>query len=244
MERIRRAIKLSECISSSRNATFTTLSFCPSWPRKDGQVNDDSPLCFLRCRWYPSQGASKQPYSVGVCLDNRTGQPYRAHCRCVSGLGEACSPVAGLLFALEDFISRSFTKLPDEESTTDILCSWSKPSRSRRVEPMPLSKIPIRKAVSGGRKENTKREREYFVSKYDPHHSLDRKVDMAAAAELASGMKRCLGDCGFRRNWDDTQSRKTLKVVRDVSAGLLSSCRSVLLMNELPLCQKLRLGPA
>ena len=94
-----------------------------------------------------------------MCLDKRSGQPYGGHCRCVSGLGEAYSHIAGLLFAIEDFVAREFTALPDSQSTTDILCKWSKPTGNQRVDAKPLSEVPFRKAVSGGRKEETKWER-------------------------------------------------------------------------------------
>ena len=79
------------------------VEFCPSYPTS--QSCTVSPLCFFRCQCFPSQDATKQPHRVLVCLDRRFAQPYGGHCRCVSGLGEACSHVAGLLFALEDFVA-------------------------------------------------------------------------------------------------------------------------------------------
>ena len=196
------------------------VEFCPSWPRKDPADKEDSPLCFLRCKCFPSQDTSKQPHRVVLCLDKRSGRPYGAHCRCVSGLGQACSHVAGLLFALEDFVARGFTKLPDGQSTTDVLCVWSKPSGSQKVEPKPLSDVTIRKAVSGGRKSKTAWEREQNVSKYDPRRPKDRPIDMDAVAKLATALKRSKArDCAFVRSWDDYQARKK-RCSNPISANL------------------------
>ena len=61
---------------------------------------------FVRAKCFPSQDTSKPAYRCIVCLDRETGKCYGAHCRCVSGLDEACSHVAALLFALEDFCTR------------------------------------------------------------------------------------------------------------------------------------------
>ena len=111
------------------------VKFCPSWP--DSESPEESPLSFFQCLCYPSQDKQKQPYRI-VCMDKRTGQPYGAHCRCVSGLGEACSHVGGLLFAIPDFIARGYQTLPDSQGTTEVLCKWSKPNEGRKVDALPL----------------------------------------------------------------------------------------------------------
>ena len=175
------------------------IQFCPQWPWKDEVATEESPLCFLHCKCFPSQDTTKQPYRVVVCLDMRTGVPYGAHCRCVSGLGEACTHVAGLLFALEDFVSRGFHTLPDGQSTTEVLCAWSAP-KSRRVEARPLQTVPITKAVTGGRKETTKWDRELNFSNYDPREEKHRKPGIESLLNVSHRLvERGASDCNFAR---------------------------------------------
>ena len=57
-------------------------------------------------------------------------------------------------FALEDFVSRGFTLLKDRQSMTDVLCAWSKPSGSQKVDARPircgkLSMVAERRKLSG-----------------------------------------------------------------------------------------------
>ena len=153
----------------------------------------------MRCKCFPSQDTTKQPYRVVVCLDMRTGVPYGAHCGCISGLGEACTHVAGLFFALEDFVSRGFHTLPDGQSTTEVLCAWSA-SKSHKVEARPLRTVPIIKAVSGGRKETTKWDRELNFSNYDPREEKHRKPGMESLLNVSHRLvERGAGDCNFAR---------------------------------------------
>ena len=187
-----------------------SLELCPSLPTKNNNVQEN-PLCFVRCRCYPTQDTSKQPYRVVVCLDRRNGRPYGAHCRCFSGQGKACSHIAGLLFALEDFTSRGFQKLPDGQSTTDVLCQWNKPQGGQKVDARLLASVSFKKAVSGGRKEKTKWKRIFPISLFDPRHPKYSKVVMESVRRFAFGLKRQLHDCGFLRNWEDMQIRKLRK---------------------------------
>ena len=189
------------------------VEFCPTWPRKNpSSDNAESPFCFLRCKCFPSQDTAKQPYHVVVCLDKQTGCSYGGHCRCVSGLGQTCSHVAGLLFALEDFISRGFTKLPDGQSTSDVLCAWSKPSGSQKVEAKPLREVPVRKAVAGGRKRKTRWERYMHITSYDPRENGDRVIHMDSVGKLVHGLRRGKAkSCAVTRFWDDLQTRKEMK---------------------------------
>ena len=48
------------------------------------------------------------------------GDVYNAKCNCVSGAGGACSHIAALLFALEEFTRKDLKELPVEESKTSI----------------------------------------------------------------------------------------------------------------------------
>ena len=103
-------------------------------------------------RCFPSQDTSKSPYKCVLCVDRREGRCYGARCRCVSGLGETFSHVAAVLFARENFSSRGMHLLSGP-SVTDIICKWNKPC-SQKVNPLPLSRLDIKKASSahGGRK--------------------------------------------------------------------------------------------
>ena len=84
---------------------------------------------------------------------------------------------------------------------TDVLCAWSKPSGSQRVDARFLCELMLRKAVSGGRKEKTKWERDFTVSKYDPRSSEDRKIDLDAVAALVISLgKTKASDCTFVRS--------------------------------------------
>ena len=82
---------------------------------------DGTHFYFVRAKCLPSQDTSKSPHKCIVCIDREDGTCYGAHCRCVSGLGEACSHVAALLFALEDVCSRGFRSLQGP-AVTDLIC--------------------------------------------------------------------------------------------------------------------------
>ena len=64
---------------------------------------------------------------------------------------------------------------PCRMDPTEVLCAWSAP-KSRKVEARPLRTVPIIKAVSGGRKETTKWDRELNFSNYDPREEKHRKL--------------------------------------------------------------------
>ena len=91
-----------------------------------------SRFCFVRAKCFTSQDTTRSPYKCVVCVDREEGRFYGARCRCVSGLGEACSHVAALLFALEDFCARGMRTLTGP-AVTDIICQWSKPC-AQKVE--------------------------------------------------------------------------------------------------------------
>ena len=57
------------------------------------------------------------------------------HCTCMAGLGEACSHVAALLFAVD-----CRNRMESEVTCTSVLCEWKKPP-SKRVDCLPTSEI-------------------------------------------------------------------------------------------------------
>ncbi|XP_070550352.1 uncharacterized protein [Ptychodera flava] len=101
---------------------------------------------FLRGICNASQDSTKS-YRVCVCLD-RNGQPYGAVCRCVAGLGEACSHVGALLFAVEDFVAKGYKKLPDGPQCTEVLCKWIS-HKDSRVHPTTMDNVKIYKPGYG-----------------------------------------------------------------------------------------------
>ena len=105
---------------------------------------------FVRAKCWPSQDTSKAAYKCIVCIDWRRGRYYGAHCRYVSCLGEACSHIAGLLFALEDFCSPGMQSLSGP-GVTETICKWCKPC-TQKVEAVPLARLPIQKASGSSRK--------------------------------------------------------------------------------------------
>ncbi|XP_055954899.1 uncharacterized protein LOC130010833, partial [Patella vulgata] len=102
---------------------------------------DNYSYCALRCKSNPSWDTSGTVYDTCIVLDKSSGKPLGGHCSCAAGLIEACSHVAGLLFGLEDIVSKGLTELPDT-SCTSILCSWSAP-KSKNIQVKPLKDVPI-----------------------------------------------------------------------------------------------------
>ena len=69
-----------------------------------------------------SQRLTAPPLKVWVATKQQ-GEVLCAHCTCMAGLGEACSHIAALLFAVE-----TNTQLKSQFSSTSLPCSWLPPS--------------------------------------------------------------------------------------------------------------------
>lgn len=69
-----------------------------------------------------SQKLSEPPLRPWVLI-RKDGTVVTAHCTCMAGLGEACSHVAALLFAVECGVRQS-----EGMTCTDIPCAWKKPA--------------------------------------------------------------------------------------------------------------------
>ena len=152
---------------------------------------------FVRAKCWPSQDTSRAAYKCVVCIDREEGRCFGAHCRCVSGLGEACSHVAGLLFALEDFSSRGMQMLTGPApAVTETICKWCKPC-TQKINAVPLESLTIAKAAGTGRKR--KQWTIEGINRYDPRHKLDRKIDPVALSVLETDLFHSIGDCGFLR---------------------------------------------
>lgn len=106
-------------------------------------LHDHADYCAIKGLANPSGDTSGTQYDVVVIL-KENGKPVGASCSCVAGQGEACTHIAGLLFGLEDFVSRGYKSLKDEEATTDKLCKWIVP-KGPKVEPKPLKDVKVKK---------------------------------------------------------------------------------------------------
>ncbi|XP_059171127.1 uncharacterized protein LOC131952467 [Physella acuta] len=74
-----------------------------------------------------SQKAAEKPVEPWVCCEP-SGVILSAHCNCMAGLGESCSHVGALLFAIE-----VGCRLMDNESTTQRSCQWILPPYLQKV---------------------------------------------------------------------------------------------------------------
>ena len=73
------------------------------------------------------------------------------------------------------------------------------------VAAVPFSEVPVRKAVSGGRKARTKLERDDPLSKYDPRLPETHRVvvDGDDVVCLAEELRAGVGYCGLGVNYDN-----------------------------------------
>lgn len=92
------------------------------------QYHDFKPsIALVRCLSLASFEKQGTEYKTFVAISKETKTILYGHCHCVAGLGEACTHVAGLLFAIEEFVSEGLTELPDDLTCTEKLCKWIVP---------------------------------------------------------------------------------------------------------------------
>lgn len=73
-------------------------------------------------------------------LCQSAGIVLAAHCTCLAGLGEACSHVGAILYAVEAMVRSS-----ENQSKTDFACQWNHPGRSTIDRFLPLSEMSFAK---------------------------------------------------------------------------------------------------
>lgn len=78
---------------------------------------------------------SEKPLTPWVVAE-RTGKILAAHCDCVAGLGETCSHVASLLFAIE-----SGVRIRDSMTVTQKKAYWVMPTGVKEVQFAPVKEI-------------------------------------------------------------------------------------------------------
>ena len=81
-----------------------------------------------------SQHLSSPSLKVWVAF-KASGEVLCAQCTCMTGLGEACSHIAAVLFTAE-----GNTRVKSQFSSTSLPCSWLPPS-FRSIEYTPISEI-------------------------------------------------------------------------------------------------------
>ena len=85
----------------------------------------------IRGKCNPSWDTSGTMYNCVVAIDKESLTPIGSSCTCEAGQGEACTHVAGMLFAIEDFTSLGYHELPDDPASTELLCAWNAPKTSQ-----------------------------------------------------------------------------------------------------------------
>ncbi|KAG8175943.1 hypothetical protein JTE90_026927 [Oedothorax gibbosus] len=76
----------------------------------------------------------KKYYEPWAVLDG-TGKILSSHCTCMAGLGEACSHIAAILFAIETTIKLGLNK----PSCTSVPCKWK--AVMQKVKPSEVAAI-------------------------------------------------------------------------------------------------------
>lgn len=86
-----------------------------------------------------SQRINEAPLRPWV-LCQSSGMVLAAHCTCKAGLGEACSHVGAILYAIEALIRSA-----ENESKTDFPCQWNHPGISTVDRFLPLAEMSFAK---------------------------------------------------------------------------------------------------
>ena len=79
-------------------------------------------MTFIKGLVDPSQKSNEKPHNPWVCIDKKKGYIVSAHCTCLAGLGEACSHIAAVLFAIEAVNQQGINSAP---TCTMVKSVWS-----------------------------------------------------------------------------------------------------------------------
>jgi putative phage-type endonuclease len=93
-----------------------------------------------------SQRLSEKPLRPWVVAE-KSGTVAAAHCNCMAGLGEACTHIAALLFAIDATV-----RIRDSKTVTDEKAYWLLPSDMKKVSYEPLKNIDFTSAATAKRK--------------------------------------------------------------------------------------------
>ena len=137
---------------------------------------------------------------VFVCLSCTTGDVYTAQCNCVSGLGEACSHVAALLFTLEDIVRKGLEEWPVELiSKTSKPMEWNKPPK-KHICPLPDKGISFTKPSYG--KEDATVKVGCTKCNSNPRAPADHPLSQPALVQLKEDLKDVFPESGLFQYWD------------------------------------------
>ena len=89
---------------------------------------------------------SEKPLQPWIIADHE-GYILWAHCTCMAGLGEACTHIAALLFAIEASV-----KLQDSKTVTEEKAYWLLPTSVKGVKYKECSEIDFTSAKTLGEK--------------------------------------------------------------------------------------------
>lgn len=120
-------------------------------------------------------------YRVHVCLCQSIAEVKSAFCVCVSGLEGSCNHVAGLMYALENFV-RLGLREESKLACTSKLQLWNRP-RKQKVPPSKISSVRLVKEEYGKQKKARKQPR------YDPRPTNLRLVDPSRIARLQAELQ-------------------------------------------------------
>ena len=85
-----------------------------------------------------SQSANKAPLQPWV-ITEITGKVLSGHCDCMAGLGEVCTHVSAMLFAMEAII-----KIRNNKTVTDEPAYWMLPNTVKKIPYAPIAEIDFR----------------------------------------------------------------------------------------------------
>ena len=140
---------------------------------------------FVTCKVRHSQSVSAPPLKPWVAAE-LSGAVLCAHCTCMAGLGEACSHIAALLFAVE-----SRTRMMKETACTSVPCRWLSPSMQqveyKRIVDIDFTAPATKHATTGSapaRAEKVHRPSRPTQAEMDGFYSQLAQVNKAAVLSL------------------------------------------------------------
>ena len=97
-------------------------------------VDDSGEKIVVRAKVRHSQSMKAAPLLPWIAA-NKNGTVLCSHCTCMAGLGEACSHIAAILFAIE-----TYNRLSNNDACTSQLCAWLPPTL-QNVHFAPIAEI-------------------------------------------------------------------------------------------------------
>ena len=103
----------------------------------------DSDLCFLKTEVGRSQAMRKKSYKVWAVLtkdkddESPGGEILKSYCECLAGLSGVCNHLVGMLFKVENAVTKGLTK----PSKTSLKSTWNDRSGGRGSLVLVLQKV-------------------------------------------------------------------------------------------------------